>query len=257
MKSIYEAPMSLRLIYAIGENSLGSLTRPKEVLQFAKQWLRFPIEYSATKLVNGTPAVGFADLFPNYMIPEVLPQIGKLDRHSWNVRLDEKIYISLIVKALNAQRIFEIGTFDGGTTLCMAESAGPEAEIFTLDLPPQEFDNTQNPNEFSGTQVGVKFHNTAAAQKITQLLGDSTKFDYSPYLQSMDLVFVDAAHDFIHGFPDSKNALSLVRPGGIVIWHDYAPYWHGLVHAIQAATQNYKLLRLSGTSLAMVQIELK
>ena len=69
----------------------------------------------------------------------------------------------------------------------------------------------------------------------------------------MDLVFVDAAHDYVHGLPDSINALRLVRPGGIVVWHDYGSYWHGLVHAINQATRRHKLLRLAGTTLALVQ----
>lgn len=246
--------MPVRLGHSIVKNSLGAVGRPKQALAFAKSWVRYPLEHAASRAINATPAVGFADLFPDFVAPAQLPMIANLERHDWNVRLDEKIYLGLFVQALNAQRILEIGTFDGGTTLALAQSAGAEARIWTLDLPPQEFDATQSPKDFSGAQVGAKFQNTPCAAKITQLLGDSTKFDFKPYAKSMDLVFVDAAHDYIHGLPDSINALRSARPGGLVVWHDYGPYWHGLVHAINQAARPYKLMRLAGTTLALIKL---
>ena len=40
------------------------------------------------------------------------------------------------------------------------------------------------------------------------------EFDFSPYERSIDLVFVDAAHDYSHRLADSRTALRLVKPGG-------------------------------------------
>ena len=245
--------MALRLGHSVISNSLGEIGRPKRALNFVKSWARFPLEFAAARAISATPAVSLADLFPDFEPPTQLSMPAKLERHDWNVRLDEKIYLGLLVQALDAQRIFEIGTFDGGTTLALAQAAGADARVWTLDLPPQEFDSSQSPKDFSGAQVGAKFRETEAAAKITQLLGDSTQFDYQPYLGNMDLVFVDAAHDYVHGFPDSTNALRMARPGGIVVWHDYGAYWHGLVHAINRAARRHQLVRLAGTTLAIVK----
>ena len=42
--------------------------------------------------------------------------------------------VASIVATVKPKRIFEIGTFDGRTTLNMALNA-PDAQIYTLDLP--------------------------------------------------------------------------------------------------------------------------
>jgi Methyltransferase domain len=60
----------------------------------------------------------------------------------------------------------------------------------------------------------------------------------------IDLVFVDAAHDYPHGLADSRTALRLVRPGGVILWHDFNPQFPGLVHAIIEATDELPLKRL-------------
>jgi len=40
------------------------------------------------------------------------------------------------------RELFEIGTFDGGTTPRFTESASVEAVVYTLDLPEDQFDAT-------------------------------------------------------------------------------------------------------------------
>ena len=177
----------------------------------------------------------------------------RLDRHAWNVRLDEELYIGAAIRRINAKKLFEIGTFNGGTTLCMAENAGCEAHTFTLDLPSDQFDREQGPDNFTGSMVGQVFHGKQVEKQITQLRGDSTLFDYSPYEKSIDFVFVDAAHDYIHGLADSKSALRLVRPGGVIFWHDYEPYWSGLIHGVREATAGMPLARIRGTTLAVLR----
>jgi hypothetical protein len=59
---------------------------------------------------------------------------ASLDRQIGQVRLDEEIQIGLVVEALGAGRIFEIGTFEGGTTRFLADKAGEGGEVFTLGL---------------------------------------------------------------------------------------------------------------------------
>jgi hypothetical protein len=37
----------------------------------------------------------------------------------------------------------------------------------------------------------------------------------------MDLVVVDASHTYAAVFSDSMNAFKMIKPGGVIIWHDY------------------------------------
>ena len=73
------------------------------------------------------------------------------------------------------------------------------AKIFTLDLPDQP--------------SGTCFIGQPLAAKITQLIGDSTKFDWSAYNNTLDFVFVDADHTYPFVMSDSRQALKLLRNG--------------------------------------------
>ena len=83
-----------------------------------------------------------------------------------------------------------------------------------------------------------------AKSKITQLLGDSGKFDFSPYHTSIDLVFIDGSHDFDYVINDSEIALKLLRNGkGIILWHDYRAGIE-VVRAMEAFKQRHPELEI-------------
>jgi SAM-dependent methyltransferase len=214
---------------------------------FIRDWLRFPLTYLASKALEGVPVATIPELFPGKELGPISIPPESLDQQTWHVRLDEEVLIGLAVKAVGARRIFEIGTFEGGTTLLLADKAGEGAEVFTLDLPESEF-------AWTWTEIGSKYRGAAAEPRIRQLSGDSLEFDFSPYDGSIDLVFVDAAHDYPHGIADSRTALRLVRPGGVILWHDFDEHFPDLVHAIIEATAGLPLRRLGNlTSLAFLR----
>ncbi len=68
---------------------------------------------------------------------------------------------------------------------------------------------------------GERFLNTPQQSIITQLWGDSATFDFSPYYNSMDFVFIDGAHSEHYVKNDTEKALQLIKKsGGIIVWHD-------------------------------------
>ena len=40
----------------------------------------------------------------------------------------------------------------------------------------------------------------------------------------MDMVYVDGAHDYEAVRIDTINAMKMIRPGGLVLWDDFADY---------------------------------
>lgn len=231
MTSVHARSELVRFSYATAK----SLVTPS----FLRQWLRFPLTHEASKALERVPVITITELFPGTQVGPVFISPESLDRQVWQIRLDEEILIGLTVQALGAQRIFEIGTFEGGTTRFLADKAGEGAEVFTLDFP-----EGAELAWSSRTQIGTKFRGTAVEPRIKQLFGNSLEFDFSPYERSIDLVFVDAAHDYPHGSADSRTALRIVRPGGVVLWHDFSAYFPGLVHGIIEATSGLPLKRL-------------
>ena len=170
-------------------------------------------------------------------------QLTELPENDGNITLLELSVIAALVRQNAPRTIFEIGTFDGRTTLNMAVNAAPEARLFTLDLPREQVDSTKL-HVTTGDRVfidkpqsGAHFAGTDAARRITQLYGDSAEFDFSPYFGTIDLIFVDGSHAYEYVLNDTEIALKLLRDGhGVILWHDYTA-WPGATRALNELSQ--------------------
>lgn len=253
--SIHKTSVLLRSLAATADGTFLRIGQPRRLVDFVKSWIKFPVEYRAGQAHQAVPAMSFADLFGTVTEDAAAVTVDHtaFQRHGWNVKLHEEIFLAAAVHQLKPKTIFEIGTFDGNTTRRLAEAAPYDAKIYTMDLPVEMFDATQGPSVFNGSRVGERFADSRARNKIHQIRADATTFDFSPYQESIDFIFVDAAHDYSHGLIDSRNAMKMIRPGGTIIWHDFEPYWSGLIHAICEATAGQPLRRLAGTSMAVLR----
>jgi len=98
------------------------------------------------------------------------------------------------------------------------------------------------------------FKDSPYAGSITQHFGDSATFDYGPFEGKMDLVFVDGAHTYDHVKADSHSALSLVGPGGVVVWDDCHLYHPGVSRALlELRHDGHPVSRLESTRLAVLR----
>src|ERR1039457_6271518 len=146
----------------------------------------------------GTPVL--LPLLPSVNADELSETPSKLsmdalDAVYGNVTGLELVLISSFVHRTSPKNCFEIGTFDGRTTLNMALNSPPDGHVFTLDLPVSKIDSTQLPIDswekawINKEQSGARFVAHIVSKKITQLYGDSAAFDFSPYFGKMDLIF--------------------------------------------------------------------
>ncbi len=188
------------------------------------------------------PATEARTLFREVPPVTVLEQ----DAANGNVTGYELLVISQLVAARQPKACFEIGTFDGRTTLNLAANSAPNGQVYTLDLPPEDLNKT-GLSIASGDETfirkeasGTRFAGCPQASRITQLYGDSATFDFSPYEGRMDLVFVDGAHSYDYLKNDTEVALRLLKPeGGMILWHDYGSvYWKDLTRAINELYQH-------------------
>lgn len=156
--------------------------------------------------------------------------------------VNELALMAMVTKALQPENIFEIGTYRGRTALNFALNSPPDCRVFTLDLPDTAAESTDDPSAVHAADagliemrsVGVEYAGKDVAPKITQLVGDSRTFDYSAFSGRMDLVFVDGGHTYDTVVSDTKAALRLCRPGGVILWHDFANYgdYHDVTRAV-------------------------
>lgn len=164
----------------------------------------------------------------------------------------EQLVLQILIATRGVTTVFEIGTFNGGTTAVVAEALPDDGRVVTVDLPDEAFAATQSPRSFSASDVGAEHRASPAAHKVTQLRVDSLELDTAPWRNWAELVIVDGAHDYEHGYCDTRSALDIVKPGGIVLWDDFAPYWHGLVHGILDAAEDRALSRVAGLPIAIL-----
>ena len=176
-----------------------------------------------------------AGKLPRQKITDVFPGIVHENVHIERV-FDRDILTSIdpmeittlcaVARHVRASRVLEIGTFNGNTTLNLALNL-PEAEIVTVDLPP-DWDNTLAidvpdlyENVTDRAAIGVQFREHPARARIRQVFGDSAKLDFGSLGGKFDFIFIDGNHHFDYVVSDTNKALDVLAPGGVIAWHDY------------------------------------
>lgn len=183
------------------------------------------------------PQAGWTDVLPS--APVRLIETAKRDG---NVNLSE---VAILAQAASSvppgSEIIEIGTFDGRTALNLAVNAPEGVVIATLDLPanqPTAFRIEASERQYvEKPRSGDRLRSCHprwrdAAGRVVQLFGDSATYDWSPHYGRAGLVFVDGSHTYDYARGDSETAMRLVRPRGVVLWHDYG-VWPGVTRALE------------------------
>lgn len=143
--------------------------------------------------------------------------------------LEAQVMASLVLAA-KPKLIFEIGTYNGFSTLHLLKNAPMEALVYTLDLPEDKSQITLR-HDLSEAHRDIKNMNLNQqrrlylddpdGQRVKQLMGDSMQYDFSPYYGKIDLMFVDANHSYDYVKKDSDNAFKMISSRGLILWHDY------------------------------------
>ena len=165
----------------------------------------------------------------------------------------------LAAMAIGAMRVFEFGTCTGKTTYLWARNQPPGGCVATLTLAPNqvgEYRAEVGDEEFALQHARLesaftkfRYTGTGVESHVEQLYGDSKSFDESPYLDSCDVVFVDGSHAYSYVVSDSAKALRMVKPGGVVLWHDYNSATTGVFKALNELAKQLPLMHLRGTDL--------
>ncbi len=166
----------------------------------------------------------------------------------------------LATLARRAHLAFEFGTCTGKTAYLWARNAPADARIVTVTLRPEDRasyhgaagDDPRDTSEALRESEFARFvySDTDVASKIDQLYADSKALDVAPWSGRCDLVFVDGSHAYSYVVSDSRKALDLVRPGGLVLWHDYLGPRHspGVYRALNELARELPLVHVAGTS---------
>jgi predicted O-methyltransferase YrrM len=178
------------------------------------------------------------------------------DEHT-SVTLAEITALSSIIKYTKVKNIFEIGTYRGNTTLQLAVNSPKDARITTLDLPSKWNEDRRaitTPEMFKNVTdrmtVGIQYKETPYADKIKQVFADSANMNWNELPGPFDFIFIDGCHYYEYVKKDTENALSVLRPGGIIVWHDYGMI-KDVSRAVDETSKRIQIYAISGTRLAV------
>ena len=165
----------------------------------------------------------------------------------------------LAVLAKDSRRLFEFGTCTGKTAYLWARNQPSDGTVTTLTLAPDQAGASRpaagdDPVALAYAEAESRFSRflysgTEAEGRVVQLYGDSKEFDAEPYSGSCYVVFVDGSHAYSYVVSDGAKALRMVRPGGMVLWHDYSPECPGVFRALNELAARLPLTHILGTTL--------
>jgi hypothetical protein len=194
---------------------------------------------------NRVPVEFLVRLFPE--IAEIRIPVDVYFDHHFSLPYGERTILAALVTHLQPAVVFEFGTFAGGTTRMMADLLPATSVVHTIDLPDDQMAWPVGGQEFRGRPEYV--------DRIVAHRGSTRDFDFGPFTSSVDLVFVDASHEFDDVMYDSMRALDIVNDEGLVVWDDYQPRTIGVVHALNRLAEERQLVRLAHSRLVLFRRE--
>lgn len=121
-----------------------------------------------------------------------------------NITPDTGDFLAVLVKAMGARRILEIGTSNGYSTLWLADAVGSAGVVTTVERAPAKI-----------ALARANFARAGLADRIDQREGDAgdilRELDDAAY----DILFLDSLRSaYLAWWPDLKRVL---RPGGLLV----------------------------------------
>jgi predicted O-methyltransferase YrrM len=168
---------------------------------------------------------GIGGLISNIRAAASSPQTWWLARqsvtqHGAIQHVDELTVFAKIVKEQRPKRILEIGTAEGGVFWLLCRLAAADATLISLDLPPKERYSGGNKTDINLESMKIP------GQTVHVIHGDSHAPETPGQVQKilgnqlLDLLFIDGDHTYEGVSQDYMMYSPLVRPGGMIVFHD-------------------------------------
>ncbi|MDJ0741055.1 MAG: class I SAM-dependent methyltransferase [Gammaproteobacteria bacterium] len=126
-----------------------------------------------------------------------------------------------IICDLQPERVLEVGTARGGTLYLWAQAASDNATLVSVDLPGGDFGGA-----YADCRGGLYQAFARQGQNLQLLLADSHRPETRQkvvdhfYGEQIDFAFIDGDHTYEGVKADFLDYGKLVRPGGIIAFHD-------------------------------------
>lgn len=121
-----------------------------------------------------------------------------------NITPDTGVFLSILVQAVKARHVLEIGTSNGYSTLWLAEAVQHlNGVVTTVEVLPSKVEMARANFARAGLSASIYIH-----------LGDAGAFLRTERDSSYDFIFLDADRDqYVNWWPDLQRVLA---PGGLI-----------------------------------------
>lgn len=184
------------------------------------------------------PECDAAEVIPRFAETEV--RVRQCPMGTWSTPLIDVFVLIKAAQGFGSQSILELGSYRGDTARLIAENTGPDVKICAVDIDEQH---------------GAAYRDLPIGRRIQRKTG---RIEPSLFAadEQFDLIFVDADHDLSSVLHDTAVAFKLLRPQGVILWHDYMHdcYYNGMggvPEALNEFQQKHPILSIRGTSLAI------
>ena len=124
-----------------------------------------------------------------------------------NVTPAQGKFLALIVRAMRARRVLEIGTLGGYSTIWMARELPDDGELITLEISPKNAQVAQGNLDRAGISDRIRILVAPASDSLKRIIADR--------VEPFDVVFIDADKERSVEYFDA--ALALTRVGSVII----------------------------------------
>jgi predicted O-methyltransferase YrrM len=132
---------------------------------------------------------------------------------------DETSIVVALMRSVGPRVVVEIGCSIGLTARCILDYVSTVQKYIAVDVPPDHEPTLPGQRGEIPAEAGVC---AASDSRFSVLIRDRGSLDLLPDdLEPCDAVFIDGDHSERAVMNDSGLALSLLRPGGVIIFHDY------------------------------------
>lgn len=149
--------------------------------------------------------------------------------------LAQAVALQKIVKQLpSGSKVVELGSYKGRSSVAIASVLPAESILYCVDHFQGSEEHKQSNLDLNLLKAFTKnIEQFGVKDKISTLSMTTTEAAAKFDPESLDLVLVDAAHDYDSVKADLLNWYPKIKPGGFLLCDDYEVGWPGVMRAVK------------------------
>lgn len=150
--------------------------------------------------------------------------------------------VAAVCRNIGPDNILEIGTSKGMGTKLIAENAN-DSTVFTINILPDEIESGKGGSKttwaLAKEEIGIEYRK-AGLDNVKQIFANTKSWE--PDIGEIGAAYIDGCHDKDFVYSDTIKALSIMKKGGVIMWHDFNPKLQRKYHWVGSVCQGIKKL---------------